>query len=694
VLSIPFFFSGILIATVFLLHSAKSKFIYSSDLLGAGTGSLTVLVLLNIAGPEYAILAASTLCFIGAVIVGRKTIKIVTLILIIINLLVFYVHPDFIRVKISPYKRLSLFLKYPGAEHLGTYHGSYSRIDTFKSPAVRFAPGLSLRYLDPLPEQIGVAADGNQIDAVTDAGNKSKLRFLKFLPSSIAYEIGRNNNVLVLDAKGGLHVLLARYNNTKEIYKVESNPMVIKVIRDYLNEFSGRIFDDNTWTGYGRNFLQSSRSSSNDIKFYDVIDLSMTSASVSGMFGISEDYRYTVEAFEKYLSSLTKDGLLSVNFYLIPPPRTEFRILATILKALEQMDIKDVSERFAAIRSWDSMTILVKNSSFTQQEIQHIKRFSEDRRFDLVYYPGIKEEESNRYIRMPSNEYFNGFYNLLNAERRAFFLNNYLFDINPVYDDNPFFHYYLKLKNIKAIYKVMGQKWLYFLEEGYLLPIIFIIISVLSIVLILFPVFSYSFHKKPIMRDSGKRFERLEPSIMLPALLYFAMLGLGFMFVEVAFIQKSILLFENPSYSVAVVLTSLLISSGMGSMLSSKFSKLGTPYSLLILAFLILIYNLIHPYLLNTMSAFSLDLRILLMSVILMPLGLFMGIPFPTGLRLLGQKNEALIPWAWAINACVSVLAPILTIMLAILTGFKIVIFIGMLTYLTAFFALRKLIKL
>jgi hypothetical protein len=368
--------------------------------------------------------------------------------------------------------------------------------------------------------------------------------------------------------------------------------------------------------------------------------------------------------------------------------------LATILKALEQMDIKDVSERFAAIRSWDSMTILVKNSSFTQQEIQHIKRFSEDRRFDLVYYPGIKEEESNRYIRMPSNEYFNGFYNLLNAERRAFFLNNYLFDINPVYDDNPFFHYYLKLKNIKAIYKVMGQKWLYFLEEGYLLPIIFIIISVLSIVLILFPVFSYSFHKKPIMRDSGKRFERLEPSIMLPALLYFAMLGLGFMFVEVAFIQKSILLFENPSYSVAVVLTSLLISSGMGSMLSSKFSKLGTPYSLLILAFLILIYNLIHPYLLNTMSAFSLDLRILLMSVILMPLGLFMGIPFPTGLRLLGQKNEALIPWAWAINACVSVLAPILTIMLAILTGFKIVIFIGMLTYLTAFFALRKLIKL
>ncbi len=137
----------------------------------------------------------------------------------------------------SPYKRLSLFLKYPGAKHLNTYYSSYSQIDTFKSPAVRFAPGLSLKYLEPLPEQIGLATDGDRIDALIDAKDKSRLRFLKFLPSSIVYEISRKNNVLVLDPKGGLHVLMAKYYGSKEIHKVESNPMIVKVIRENFNEF-------------------------------------------------------------------------------------------------------------------------------------------------------------------------------------------------------------------------------------------------------------------------------------------------------------------------------------------------------------------------------------------------------------------------------------------------------------------------
>ncbi len=671
VLSIPFFFSGILIATAFSLFSRKSELIYSSDLLGAGLGSLTVLILLNVAGPEYAVLSASTLCFIGALLAGKRKIKFLSLIFIVINLLVFFIHPDFINVRLSPYKQLSISLKYPGAEHLKTYHSSYSRIDTLKSPAVRFAPGLSLKYLEPLPEQIGLSVDGGRIDAVTAADDKTKLRFLEFLPSAVVYEIGKKNNVLLLEPKGGLHVLIAKQYGSQEIHKVESNPMLVKVIRDDFRKFSGGIFEHNTWVGFGRNWLHGSR-------FYDIIDMPMTGTSVSGIFGISEDYRFTVEAFKEYLGALERDGILSVSLYLIPPPRTEFRILATIITVLEQMGVGNASGHLAAIRSWDSMTILVKNSSFTQQEIKKIKGFSNSRRFDLVYYPGIKEKETNIYIRMLSDEYFSGFKSLLNPETRSSFVSNYLFDIKPVYDENPFFHYYLKLGNFKAIYKTMGHKWLYFIEEGYLLPMIFVIVLILSFIMIMLPV---------LLKTNILKSETLN----LPTLLYFAMLGLGFMFVEVTLIHKSMLSLENPAYTVAVVLTAILISSGFGSMLSSRFSRLRTPYLLFILACLIFVYSLLHPLLLNYISPYPLKFKILIIFIALIPLGFFMGIPFPMGIKLLGQKNEALIPWAWAINGCLSVLAPILTIMLAIVLGFKTVLWFGALAYLLAFMALKRL---
>jgi hypothetical protein len=679
ILSIPFFFSGILIATAFSVLSKRAEFIYSSDLIGAGVGSIAVLALLNIAGPEYAVFSASTLCFIGAIISGVRHIRFLAISFIVFNIIISLVHPEFIDVRISPYKRLSISLKYPGAEHLKTYHSPYSRIDIFKSPAVRFAPGLSLKYLDPLPEQIGLSIDGDRINAVTDANDSLRLRFLRFLPSAIAYEIGRKDKVLILEPKGGLHVLMAEYYDSVEIHKIESNPMLIKVLKENFREFSGGIFEHYVWTGYGRNWLRDSGS-------YDIIDLSMTGTSVSGVFGISEDYRFTVEAFKEYLSALRRDGIMSVTLYLIPPPRAEFRLLTTIFTALEEMGIRDITKMIAAIRSWDVMTILIKTSPFIKEEIKHIKDFARSRQFDLVYYPGIKEAESNIYIRTPSNEYFKGFKSLLGPYRSSF-INNYLFDIKPVYDENPFFHYYLRLKNIKAIYKVMGQKWLYFIEEGYLLPVILLIVLILSLIMILLPVFLKTIYKESIKDNIVK-------SLLSPTLFYFAMLGLGFMFVEVTFIQKTILSLENPTYTVAVVLTAILTSSGLGSMCSARVSRLRTPYLLLLLACLIFIYSLMHPFLLNSISSYPLKLKVLIIFVTLMPLGFFMGIPFPMGIKVLGERNERLIPWAWAINACLSVLTPILTIMLAIVFGFKTVLWFGTLAYLFAFVSLKRLMTI
>jgi hypothetical protein len=111
------------------------------------------------------------------------------------------------------------------------------------------------------------------------------------------------------------------------------------------------------------------------------------------------------------------------------------------------------------------------------EEVFKLKEFSRDNRFDLVYYPGIMEGESGTYIKMASDAYYSGFQNILNPETRSAFVDNYLFDIKPVSDDNPFFHYYLRLDNFEQIYETMGRNPLYFLETGYL-PVLLVILSV------------------------------------------------------------------------------------------------------------------------------------------------------------------------------------------------------------------------
>jgi len=679
-LSLPFFFTGAMIVTAFMLFSKMPERIYCSDLLGAGTGSIAVVLLLNIAGAEYALLAASTLSLIGALIAGGRCVRTSSILLIFCNLILFIIHPAFIDVRISEFKALPQAMKHPEAEHLKTYNSSIARIDTLKSPAVRFAPGLSFKYLDPLPEQIGIAIDGGEITAVTESGNREKLTFLEYLPSALAYKIGKKDDVLIIDPKGGMQALMAEHYRAGNIFKIESNPMLVKVIRDDLREFSRGIFNRNTWSGYGRSKLRSLEFKDQAALHYDIIDLSMPDTSVTGTFGFNEDYRLTVEAFKEYIDALDTDGILSVSIYLIPPPRNEFRLLTTVITALEEIGQRDISKNLLAIRSWDSITILIKKSYFSEHEIGKLKLFSESRRFDMVYYPGIQKEETNIYIKLPSDEYFNNIQSIIRPETRASFIKNYLFDIAPVNDENPFFHYYLKLNNIKATYDVMGRNILYFLDNGYLLPVILAIVAILSLIMILIPA---------TLKIRLKRFRRLE----LFTLLYFAAIGLGFMFFEVTLIQKNILPLENPVYAAAVVLTTILISSGAGSVASSRFSKLSSAYIQLIACFLIFLYGIIYPLLINFIISYSLLAKIVIISLSLSIPGFFMGIPFPMGMKLLGQKEEGLIPWAWAINAFLSVLAPVLTIMIAIAVGFKIVLWGASLAYLIAFVSIQRLIK-
>jgi hypothetical protein len=196
---------------------------------------------------------------------GHKTSSCVIL---IANLLFAYFHPQFIEPRISPYKPLEAALRFPGAEHLDTYYSPFTRVDIFKSPAVRFAPGLSFKYLRDLPDQTGISIDASEIFAITDNRDKKNLDFLRYLPSSLPYDLSPKKEVLIIEPKGGLSVLQAEYYRALNIYKVDSNPLVIEAVSEYQKRFSSNLYGKNTRTGSGRSLLSSTD------KQFDLIDLS------------------------------------------------------------------------------------------------------------------------------------------------------------------------------------------------------------------------------------------------------------------------------------------------------------------------------------------------------------------------------------------------------------------------------------
>ena len=673
ILSVPFFCFGLIVSTAYATMPHGANAIYASDLAGAGAGALAMVWLLSTGGPEMSVFIIATLLLTGLIYWTGWKIRALALVLIAMNMTVLFIHPTFIKPRLSPYKPFSLALQFPNAKLLGTAYSPYARIDLFKSPAIRFAPGLSFTYLDPLPNQTGIAIDAGEIHAMTDERDPDKLAFIRYLPSSLAYRLVQNEDVLIIEPRAGLSVLVARQFNAKNIVSIDSNPLFIDVVRAYGREHGSRLYEENTWAGLARTRLSAVT------KAFDVIDLSLMGSLPSASFGFSEDYRFTTEAVTQYLTHLKPDGILSLNCYIVPPPRTELRLLATLAEAAEAAGMSDFSEHVAAIRSWDTLTLLVKRSALTAEDVRSIRSFAREKRFDLVYVPGIKPEESNHYIKMPDNDYALAFKRLINQETRGRFISDYLFDIRPVSDEKPFFHYYLKRSNLKTIYRVMGKKWQYFIEEGLILPVLFLQVLVVSIVLILLPLMK--------LKRGGTAPLEQNP---LRALSYFALLGLAYLFIEIAFIQKMILGLENPSSAASTVIAAVLISSGIGSLLSLRIRALRNSRVLLVLAGVVIASSLLLPTVIAFMGRFSQLIRIVLSFAAVMPAGILMGIPFPLGIDVLNKISPRLIPWAWAVNGCFSVLAPILAVMLALSVGYQFVLVMGATAYLLAFWLIRE----
>ena len=682
ILAVPFFFSGLTIATALSMAAGRVGQIYFFDLLGASIGALLPLLLYPMIGPPGTILVAGALSVISGLSlwwsVEPSRIKpLITLLLgicIVILSAPFFI-PSWYEVRLSPYKGLSVALRYPDSEHLSTRWNVLSRIDVIRSPIVRFAPGLSLTYSGELPEQIGLTLNGDELYAITNDSDHNKLAFLKYLPSAVPYELFEPDRVLILDPGGGLDVLMSLYFNSTLIEVVERNPAIYNVVRNPAAGFKTNVYDDlrvKVHLSEPRSFLSSNN------KKYDLIVLSLRDtlgSSSLGFRGFTENYSLTREAVGQYYQKLNEEGWLSITRYLHPVPIHEAKLAAILIESLNDLGIKNPERRIAAIRSWGTITYILKQGDITPSEIKKLKQFSEHLRFDLDYFPGIQPEEANRFNRFPEATYYHLIQQLLDPDLRADLYQDYPFDIRPISDDRPYFSYILKLSRLKEAYHIVHGKWLFLINGGLLLPVILIQAIVFSLILILIPT-NLGTRQKPITKDSQKKW---------PILLYFILIGLAFMGVEIALIQRLILFLGHPVYSVSIVLAGMLFFAGTGSLATRRwliYKKWRLRPLLYVISLMIIVEGIGLPIVIPSLMGLPIGARLFVSVLFIGPPAFLMGMAFPLGITYLKISNqEDLIPWAWAANGSVSVVSAILAVMVAMEVGFTAVFLCAAVAY-------------
>jgi len=680
VLSLPFFFAGMIISFAITRTPGSVNIIYFFDLLGAGAGTLLTIFIFLPRGDKGVTLILSSLVLVAAWIFGAKLsawFKIALSLLLVIEIYLFAAGPSWLGFRISSFKALPVALKYPGAKRLFTRWNAISRIDVIDSPAVRYAPGLSLLYTQTLPPQLGLSIDGNELNALTSCQTlkDSSLDFLSSLPSAFPYFLLDHPRVLILDPKGGLDILTALYFNASFVKVIEENPLISHIVHEELASFSGQIYEKEEIRSETSNSRSALKKEKND---YDLIAFSLADifgSSGTGQYGFGENYLYTIESFSNTLERLSSDGMANMTLYLLPPPRQEIRILATWIEAIRKVTDRPEAH-LAAIRSWGTISYFIKKSPFESDDIETLKDFADRNLFDLVYYPGIKPDEPNIHNQFDKPMYYEIALKLFSPSECQKFYDDYLFQVKPVSDDKPFFYNFFKLKKIKTTYTALGQKLLPLLQGEFLVFVLLAQAVAVAFALILLPLFIQN--KRRIHRKTNS----------LAVFFYFGLIGMSFIFLEITFIQRFILFLGHPLYSMALTIFALLFSSGIGSLVSKKILGQNVvknvKFVFLLSVLLIVVYSFILPSLFNTLIGSNIMVKFSLSLSMIFPLGFLMGFPFPTGIRLLKQDGEKIIPWAWATNAFSSVVNSVAALVIAFWGGYTLVMIIAAGGYLIA----------
>jgi hypothetical protein len=671
--ALPFFAGGAAVSLAISRLSANVNAVYAADLLGAGAGCLLLMPALNRLGAPGAIVASSllgaaaALCFTPPAARRRLALVAAGFVAAVIG------------VGVAGAFAVSTTKGHENHPVLFSKWNSFSRIGVYEQPYGAWS--LSDRYTGPLPQtrlmDIDSAA-GTQI--LKFSGNLSDVSYLQYELTALGYRLFGSPgappampfDALVIGTGGGRDLLSALVFGASTVDGVEINPIIVNdVMRDRFKDYSGGIYDRpdvQVTVEDGRSFVRRSPHK------YDIIQASLVdtwAATAAGAYALSENSLYTVEAFEDYLDHLTDRGVLSISRWVFDGLR-----LISLAQEAGARRGWDPADRLAVIQHDKVATFILKKTPFTDQERQTLADAASALGFAVLYMPGLpspsfgdNRDDYARLMRAP--------------DRRAFYA-QYPLDVTPTTDDRPFFFHTTKLRNHSFV-----APWLRMLGMHVERPenpgawatggltALLVLLAISSFLIVLFILGPLALTSRGALGPGWFR-----------SILYFACLGGAFMLIEVALLQRFVLLLGHPVYSLTVTLFSLLLGTGLGSVLSRRVGdsrvRRVAIFACGAVALVALLWGSVLPAIVQAAIAWPLPLRIALAVALMAPAGMLMGIPLPAGVRLLSTTQPQLVAWAWGMNGALSVLGAILAVFIAMNWGFSITLLCGAVLYAVA----------
>jgi hypothetical protein len=578
------------------------------------------------------------------------------------------------------------------------------RIDVVAGPNLHGAPQLSLQYLELPPPHVELYVDGDGPSLIFDCPKLDDWVFADYRTAAVPYHVFRAapppaatatapsvasakpaapSKVCIIGADGGVDIGLALFHHAAAITALEHNPQVIQAMTGPLASRGGNIFNApsvQVVNQEARGFFAATS------EHFDIITFPPVGGfGAAGSDATQESYYYTIESIRAMLHHLTPDGILALTRGISTPPREELRAFDLVAQSLRAEGL-DPGRHLAMIRGNFSCTILVFKSPITPPQIAALRTFCRQKGFDPCYYPGLTDKEANPNFnpKAKSPEYgdFNivdhPFYTagpkaLLGApEERAKFLADYPFDIAAPTDNQPYFFHTFRWAFYGRLKDQYGEGAHIFLEVSYVMLLVALSEAILlAVILILLPLAPGI---KALRQSGGK----------VPTFGYFSALGLGFMLLEMGFVQKLVLYLANPIYSAAVVIASFLVFAGLGSQFSRSWRM---PPSRVVLSAVAVIIIMAVLFLvgidrwLNLTQPWPMAARCVVAALTIAPLAFALGHFFPLGLTRTAQTNPALVPWSWAVNGFASVAAAAITPLLAMQFGFALVVLAAIACY-------------
>ena len=726
---LPFLAGAVFLGTVFLKARTAFARVYFADLAGSGLCGLALLGAMYLLLPEDLILVPLSLwilaglCWFAALPSVRfmGALAVAALASVVVQLAA----PATLNVAnlaTSDYKGVAYARKFPDAQRVYRAASPFGLVEVYASSYLHFAPGLSDNAAFNLPAMpanayLGLYIDGDGPIGVIRNLPADETAYYRYLPMYYPYLLKQAPDTFVVQLGGGISTSVALAGGSRRVTVAEGNPAVLAALRDdgYLRTFTGDLLrrNDLRVIDYeGRLFLR------NTDDRYDVIDLSLAdSAGLSnpGGFAIVEKFAYTEQAMGAYMRALKDGGILSVTLWnKEEPPKSVLKLYTTMAAAARGFDAGRIESSFFVASSYlSTATVLFKRGGFTDAEVAKLREHTRAMSFDEVYSPGVPFDGSATEATLESynNQIFFqaaspgapepdadpadkpeeaeptvlpsvtlgrlAWHHLVQGGWEAL-AQRYVFDTRPLTNDRPYFAAYMRpgdLPRITDRLELLQDEW------GYLLIWATLAVACLAALgLVTIPVvFGW---RTIFSRAPGKG----------GTIVYFACLGLGYIMVEVGLIANFVLALSNATVSASVLITGMLVFSGLGAFVSERYQgrvRQVMPRVLLAIGAILALYAFALGGVLDAIGALPYGLRLMCCFVLIFPPAFLMGFPMPTAMASLARLGkDHLFIWAWGINGCFSVVGAAIVPLVATAFGMSAVLLVSAGAYLLAIPAL------